>query len=105
MLDRTDLKKYNYGLRITLDPIQTGGLSGSTVSEGKTWKKYAPDTKIAEYFGDFMVPLVQMSQALVDTFPQGPERTKPSIRYAEDGRLLVTVDGREIDVQYAYGYA
>jgi deoxyhypusine synthase len=105
MLDRTDLKRYNYGLRISLDPVQTGGLSGSTISEGKTWKKYAADTKIAEYFGDFMAPLAQLTQALLDAFAGAPERAAPAVRYAEDGCLLVTIDGVEVDVQRAYGYA
>ncbi|MGI8423385.1 MAG: deoxyhypusine synthase family protein [Chloroflexota bacterium] len=103
MLDRPDLKRYNYGLRISLDPVQTGGLSGSTISEGKTWKKYAADTKIAEYFGDFMAPLVQMTQALTDAFPAAV-RKMPSARYGEDGRLLVTVEEREVDLQREYDY-
>ena len=104
MLDRTDLKRYNYGLRISLDPVHTGGLSGSTISEGKTWKKYAADTKIAEYFGDFMAPLVQMTQALLDAFST-TTRATPTIRYADDGRMLMAVDGREVDLQSEYGYA
>ncbi len=103
MLDRADLKRYNYGLRISLDPVQTGGLSGSTISEGKTWKKYAADTKIAEYFGDFMAPLFQMTQALVERIPAA--RSGPNVTYAEDGRLLVTVEAREVDTQKEYGYA
>ena len=106
MLDRTDLKRYNYGLRISLDPVHTGGLSGSTISEGKTWKKYAADTKIAEYFGDFMAPLVQMTAALGEAFPgTEPARPAPTVRYADDGRLLVRVEGTEVDVQREYGYA
>jgi deoxyhypusine synthase len=105
MLDRRDLRKYNYGLRIALDPVQTGGLSGSTISEGKTWKKYSADTTIAEHFGDYMVPLVQMTQALIDSEPARPPRAPLTIRYADDGRLLVTVGGREVDLQATYGYA
>ena len=107
MLDRTDLKRYNYGLRISLDPVHTGGLSGSTISEGKTWKKYAADTKIAEYFGDFMAPLVQMTAALQEAFDAGGavRSAPPTIRYSDDGRLLVRVDGQDVDVQREYGYA
>lgn len=104
MLDRKDLKKYNYGLRISLDPVQTGGLSGSTISEAKTWKKYAPDTQIAEYFGEFMVPLVHLTQALLDAFDGKPRQPALTVRYAEDGRMLATVKGNEIDLQAAYNY-
>jgi len=35
MLDRRDLKKHNYGLRISLDPVETGGLSGSDDLRGQ----------------------------------------------------------------------
>jgi deoxyhypusine synthase len=105
MLDRDDLRTYNYGLRISLDPVQTGGLSGSTISEGKTWKKYSADATIAEHFGEFMAPLVQMTQALIDSESTRPARAPLTIRYGDDGRLLVTIDGREIDLQAAYGYA
>lgn len=105
MLDRRDLKKYNYGLRISLDPVQTGGLSGSTISEAVTWKKYSPDVKAAEYFGEYMVPLVQMTQALVDTFASAPPRERVTVAYGDDGRMLVTVQGSEVDVQSAYGYS
>jgi deoxyhypusine synthase len=105
MLDRRDLKKYNYGLRISLDPVQTGGLSGSTISEAITWKKYSRDVKSAEYFGEYMVPLVQMTQALVDTYGGKPPRERVTVRYGDDGRMLVSVRGNEVDVQAAYGYA
>ena len=105
MLDRKDLQRYNYGLRISLDPVQTGGLSGSTISEGKTWKKYAADTVAAEHFGDYMVPLVQMTEALLAARHNHPRQPAVTVRYADDGRLLVTVEGAEHDVQEEYGYA
>lgn len=106
MLDRRDLKKHNYGLRISLDPVETGGLSGSTISEGKTWKKYAADATIAEYFGDFMAPLVQMTQALLEARGGIAPRAGVRVRYTDDGRMLVGVFGAaEIDAQAVYGYA
>lgn len=106
MLDRRDLKKHNYGLRISLDPVETGGLSGSTISEGKTWKKYAADAVIAEHYGDFMVPLAQMTQALLEARANEPPREGLRVRYAEDGRMLVSAFGAaEIDAQAVYGYA
>ena len=105
MLDRKDLQRYNYGLRISLDPVQTGGLSGSTISEGKTWKKYAADTVVAEHFGDYMAPLVEITQALLAATERQPRPPAATVRYGDDGRMLVTVDGREHDVQKEYGYA
>jgi deoxyhypusine synthase len=104
MLDRADLKRYNYGLRISLDPVGTGGLSGSTISEGKTWKKYAPDTVIAEHFGEFMGPLVQIAQALLERYAGAPRREPLAVRYDDAGRMLATVGGREVDLQATYGY-
>jgi len=106
MLDRRDLKKHNYGLRIGLDPVETGGLSGSTISEGKTWKKYSADAVIAEYYSDFMAPLVLIVQALLEARAGQPPRQGVRIRYGDDGRLFVSAFGApEVDVQAAYGYA
>ncbi len=106
MLDRRDLKKHNYGLRISLDPVETGGLSGSTISEGKTWKKYSADATVAEYYGDFMAPLVQMTQALLEARAGAPVREGVRVRYGEDGRLFISAFGAaEIDAQAVYGYA
>jgi len=105
MLDRADLKRYNFGLRISLDPVGTGGLSGSTISEGKTWKKYAADTHIAEHFGEYMGPLLQMAQALLERYADAPRPAAATVRYGEGGALLATVAGREIDLQATYGYS
>lgn len=106
MLDRRDLKKHNYGLRIGLDPVETGGLSGSTISEGKTWKKYSADAVIAEYYSDFMAPLVLIVQALLEARAGQPPRQGVRIRYGDDGCLFVSAFGApEVDVQAAYGYA
>src|SRR5438270_82045 len=106
MLDRRDLKKHNYGLRISLDPVETGGLSGSTISEGKTWKKYSADATVAEYYGDYMAPLVQITQALLEARAGHAARQGVRIRYADDGRLFISVFGAaEIDAQAVYGYA
>ncbi|HEY7293804.1 MAG TPA: deoxyhypusine synthase family protein [Dehalococcoidia bacterium] len=106
MLDRRDLQKHNYGLRISLDPVETGGLSGSTISEGKTWKKYAADATVAEHYGDFMAPLVQMTQALLEVRAARPPRQGVRVRYADDGRMLVAAFGAaEVDVQATYQYA
>src|SRR5205085_6672028 len=100
MLDRRDLKKHNYGLRISLDPVETGGLSGSTISEGKTWKKYAADATVAEHFGEYMVPLVQMTQALLEVRQNLPPRQGLRVRYADDGRMFVSAfGGAAVDVQ------
>jgi deoxyhypusine synthase len=105
MLDRRDLKKHNYGLRISLDSVETGGLSGSTISEGKTWKKYAADATIAEYFGDYMVPLVQMTHALLQARAGAAPREGVRVRYTEDGRMLIRpFGGEEIDAQATYDY-
>jgi deoxyhypusine synthase len=106
MLDRRDLKKHNYGLRIGLDPVETGGLSGSTISEGKTWKKYSADAVIAEYYSDFMAPLVLIVQGLLEARAGQPPRQGVRIRYGDDGRLFVSAFGApEVDTQAVYGYA
>lgn len=104
MLDRADLKRYNYGLRISLDPVGTGGLSGSTISEGKTWKKYAADTIIAEHFGEYMGPLFQIGSALLEAFEATPRPAAFTCRYDDSGDLIVNIAGTDINLPRTYGY-
>jgi len=62
-LDQFDLKRYQYGLRICPEPVNWGGLSGSTYSEAVSWGKFVPEAeggRFAEVLEDATVamPLV-----------------------------------------------
>ncbi len=51
---------YQYGVQLTMDPPATGGLSGATLNEARSWGKIAPDGENATVYGDATItfPLV-----------------------------------------------
>ena len=46
---------YDYGVQITMDPEATGGLSGATLDEARSWGKFEPDARNATIVGDATV--------------------------------------------------
>ncbi|MGH9805001.1 MAG: deoxyhypusine synthase family protein [Candidatus Acidiferrales bacterium] len=59
-LDPFELKRYQYGLRICPEPVNWGGLSGSTYSEAVSWGKFIPQEeggRFAEVLEDATVAL------------------------------------------------
>lgn len=58
--EKLPLKRYNYGVRICPEPVNWGGLSGSTYTEAVSWGKFVPPEeggKFAEVFDDATVAL------------------------------------------------
>jgi deoxyhypusine synthase len=54
------LKRYNYGVRICPEPVNWGGLSGSTYTEAVSWGKFVPPEeggRLAEVLDDATVVL------------------------------------------------
>lgn len=51
---------YDYAVQFTMDPEATGGLTGASLDEARSWGKLEPDARNATVFGDAMVtvPLV-----------------------------------------------
>ncbi|WP_411964339.1 deoxyhypusine synthase [Haloferax sp. YSMS24] len=51
---------YDYGVQITMDPAATGGLSGATLDEARSWGKLEKDARNATVLGDatIMLPLL-----------------------------------------------
>jgi deoxyhypusine synthase len=45
-------KGHAEAVRFSIEPVETGGLSGSTISEGISWKKFDPHVEAAEVFLD-----------------------------------------------------
>jgi deoxyhypusine synthase len=63
------LKRYNYGLRICPEPVNWGGLSGSTYTEAVSWGKFVPPEeggKFAEVFEDATVALPLVAGAVLE---------------------------------------
>ncbi|MFB6302954.1 MAG: deoxyhypusine synthase [Haloferacaceae archaeon] len=48
---------YDYGVQLTTDPAHTGGLSGATLDEARSWGKLEPDAENATVVGDATITL------------------------------------------------
>jgi len=63
------LKRYNYGVRICPEPVNWGGLSGSTYTEAVSWGKFVPPEeggRFAEVFDDATVALPLIVGAVLE---------------------------------------
>jgi deoxyhypusine synthase len=63
------LKRYNYGVRICPEPVNWGGLSGSTYTEAVSWGKFVPPEEggqFAEVFDDATVALPLVVGAVLE---------------------------------------
>ncbi|WP_255194622.1 deoxyhypusine synthase [Natronobeatus ordinarius] len=50
-------RAYDYAVQLTMDPPNTGGLSGATLSEARSWGKLEPDAESASVVGDATITL------------------------------------------------
>ena len=53
-------RAYDYAVQVTMDPEATGGLSGATLEEARSWGKLERDARNASVYGDatVMLPLL-----------------------------------------------
>ena len=68
-LKKLPLKRYNYGLRICPEPVNWGGLSGSTYTEAVSWGKFVPPDeggRFAEVLEDATVALPLIVGAVLE---------------------------------------
>jgi deoxyhypusine synthase len=59
---------YDYGVQITMDPEATGGLSGATLDEARSWGKFEKDARNATIVGDATVFLPMLVAAALEEF-------------------------------------
>ncbi|MGB0036727.1 MAG: deoxyhypusine synthase family protein [Candidatus Acidiferrales bacterium] len=67
--EKLPLKRYNYGVRICPEPVNWGGLSGSTYSEAVSWGKFVPKEeggRLAEVLDDATVALPLIVGAVLE---------------------------------------
>ncbi|ARS90409.1 deoxyhypusine synthase [Natrarchaeobaculum aegyptiacum] len=50
-------RAYDYAVQLTMDPKQSGGLSGATLEEARSWGKLERDAENASVYGDATVSL------------------------------------------------
>jgi len=48
---------YDYAVQLTMDPEETGGLSGATLEEARSWGKLRPDARNVSVYGDATITL------------------------------------------------
>ncbi|ERH04785.1 MAG: deoxyhypusine synthase, partial [Halorubrum sp. J07HR59] len=48
---------YDYAVQVTMDPEESGGLSGATLEEARSWGKLNKDASNASVYGDATVML------------------------------------------------
>ena len=56
-------RAYDYAVQITMDPEATGGLSGATLDEARSWGKLEKDARNASVYGDATVMLPMLIAA------------------------------------------
>ncbi|MBI4039448.1 deoxyhypusine synthase family protein [Candidatus Daviesbacteria bacterium] len=61
----TWFKKHKYGIQITQDAPQWGGLSGSTFEEAQSWGKYDPKMHTAQVFSEVTIALPILVEAVM----------------------------------------
>jgi deoxyhypusine synthase len=49
--------EHDYAVQLTADPPETGGLSGATLDEARSWGKIAPDGRNASVYADATITL------------------------------------------------
>jgi len=59
-------RAYDYAVQITMDPEATGGLSGATLEEARSWGKLEKDARNASVYGDATVMLPMLVAAARD---------------------------------------
>jgi deoxyhypusine synthase len=93
-------KGHAEAVRFSIEPAETGGLSGSTISEGISWKKFDPHVESAEVFLDSNLSLA-IASSVVRT---RDAKSCLNFRHEDDGTLTVSFDGREHNLSEKYRF-
>jgi deoxyhypusine synthase len=94
-LEKLELKRYHYGLRICPEPVHWGGLSGSTYSEAVSWGKFVPPEeggRFAEVLEDATVALPLIVGAVLQRIGYLPRRAAKASAARKGRRQAVSAD-------------
>lgn len=94
-LDRVELKRYQYGVRICPEPVNWGGLSGSTYSEAISWGKFvspAEGGRFAEVLDDATVALPLVACAVLQRIGYLPRAAAARPRRKRGRKAAVAAD-------------
>ncbi|MEX2247429.1 MAG: deoxyhypusine synthase family protein [Dehalococcoidia bacterium] len=96
----TKSKGHAEALRFSIEPAETGALSGSTISEGISWKKFDPEVESAEVFLDS-----NLSIAIASSVLQARSAARRfRFRHEDDGTLTAICDGESYNLSQKYGF-
>jgi deoxyhypusine synthase len=96
----TKSKGHAEAVRFSIEPAETGGLSGSTISEGISWKKFDPEVESAEVFLDSNLSIA-IAASLVGTRDAA---SCFNFRHEDDGTLTVLFEGREYNLSEKFQF-
>lgn len=93
-------KGHAEAVRFSIEPAETGGLSGSTISEGVSWKKFDPNVEAAEVFLDS-----NLSIAITSSIVRARDASRCfSFRHEDDGTLTAIYGGTSYNLSEKYGF-
>ncbi len=93
-------KGHAEAVRFSIEPAETGGLSGSTIAEGISWKKFDPKVESAEVFLDS-----NLSIAIASCLVGGREASRCfSFTHEDDGTLTASYAGKSWNLSEKYGF-
>ena len=96
----TKSKGHAEAVRFSIEPSETGGLSGSTISEGISWKKFDPNVEAAEVFLDS-----NLSLAIAASLLRARDAAQQfGFVHEDDGTLSVTHDGKRYNLSEKYHF-
>jgi deoxyhypusine synthase len=82
-----ELPGHKYGVQITMDQAQWGGLSGATFEEAQSWRKIAPDADFVTLNVEATVALPLIVSALAEEMPDvRATRTLPALDFGPTAR-------------------
>ncbi|MDE3095130.1 MAG: deoxyhypusine synthase family protein [Chloroflexota bacterium] len=93
-------KGHAEAVRFSIEPAETGGLSGSTISEGISWKKFDPHVESAEVFLDSNLSLALAASLLGTRGTAGCF----DFRHEDDGTLSVLYGGAAYNLSEKYHF-
>lgn len=93
-------KGHAEAVRFSIEPAETGALSGSTISEGISWKKFDPNVEAAEVFLDANLSVAICASLLGARDAAGCF----NFRHEDDGTLTATYKGKSYNLSEKYGF-
>jgi deoxyhypusine synthase len=82
-----ELPGHKYGIQVTMDQPQWGGLSGCTFEEAQSWRKIAPDADFVTVNVEASVAMPLIVSALADELGEKlSQRTPPELDFGLSAR-------------------